>query len=274
MTKAGKTKEYQVHPLILGEAQVGSVLDIFWSLTKNVAPVKVPVLAFLIEGGSEPILVDTGMRSADRAMNIHKLGPHSIGEDNTLAAQLARFGYKPEDIKTVLITHLHYDHAGGCEDLPNARIIVQRSELAAAAAPVGPRGLEIGNRELFYDREDIAALVNPLWERVELIEGDVTPFPGIDCILYPNTHTPGSQCIYVNTPDGVVSIVGDIVRKVQLNVGQGIPPGLYYDLEQMLRAMRDIGQRSDLVLPTHDPMVLEEDPEKRLAALRPEKPWP
>ena len=45
-----------------------------------------------------------------------------------------------------------------CEQLPNATFVVQRSELAAAATPIGPKTLEIGSGELFYDRLDVAAL--------------------------------------------------------------------------------------------------------------------
>lgn len=268
------SKKYKVHPLLLGEAQVGCILDVFWSLTPDFSKVKVPVYAFLIEDGPDPIIVDAGMRSAERAVEIHKLGPHWMPETMSLESQLAKVGVKPEEIKTCILTHLHYDHAGGCEKLPNARIIVQRSELAAAATPIGPRHLEIGSRELFYDRKDVAALVDTLWDRVELIEGDVELFPGVDCIHYPNSHTPGSQCVYVDTMDGVVGLVGDMVRKVDLNVKKAVPPGLYYDLEQMQRAMRDIAIRGDIIYPAHDPMVMEEDKEKRIAALSPDKPWP
>ncbi len=268
------SKKYKVHPLLLGEAQVGCILDVFWSLTTDTSKVKVPVFAFLIEGGPDPIIIDAGMRSAERAVEIHKLGPHWMPETMSLETQLAKVGVKPEEITTCILTHLHYDHAGGCEKLPNARIIVQRSELAAAAAPMGPRNLEIGSRELFYDRKDVAALVDTLWDRVELVEGDVELFPGIDCIHYPDSHTPGSQCVYVDTTDGIVGLVGDMVRKVDLNVNKAVPPGLYYNLEQMQRAMRDIAIRGDIIYPAHDPMVMEEDKEQRIAALSPEKPWP
>jgi hypothetical protein len=51
---------------------------------------------------------------------------------------------------------------------------------------------------------------------------------------------------------GVAAIVGDIARKVDLNIEQAIPPGIYYDLEKMRRALTDIGRRADVVLPTHD----------------------
>jgi N-acyl homoserine lactone hydrolase len=155
-------------------------------------------------------------------------------------------------VKTLILTHLHYDHCGQCAKLPNARIVVQRSELMAAAAPMGPAALPIGGKSLFYDRADIAELVDPLWDRLELIEGDVELGPGLDCVLYADSHTPGHQCVYVATANGTAAIVGDIARKVDLNIEKAIPPGIYYDLEKMRRALADIGRRADIVLPTHD----------------------
>jgi N-acyl homoserine lactone hydrolase len=80
----------------------------------------------------------------------------------------------------------------------------------------------------------------------------VTLMPGLDCVLYADTHTPGHQCIYVQTEKGTAAIVGDIARKVDLNIEQAIPPGIYYDLEKMRRALADIGRRAAIVLPTHD----------------------
>jgi N-acyl homoserine lactone hydrolase len=169
-------------------------------------------------------------------------------------AQLRQFGLALEDIHTVVITHLHYDHAGGCELLPNARLLIQRTELMAAAAPIGSPELEMAN-DLFFDRKDVAALVDPLWPRVELLEGDVELVPGVRCVLYPDSHTPGSQCVYVDAEDGTVAIVGDMVRKVDLNVRKAIPPGLFYDLESMRRAIADIGRRSNRILAAHDPSI-------------------
>ena len=56
----------------------------------------------------------------------------------------------------------------------------------------------------------------------------------------------------MQTDKGTAAIVGDIARKVDLNIGQAIPPGIYYDLEKMRRALADIGRRADVVLSTHD----------------------
>ena len=70
-------------------------------------------------------------------------------------------------------------------------------------------------------------------------------------MLYADSHTPGHQCVYVATTNGTAAIVGDIARKVDLNIEKAIPPGIYYDLK-MRRALADIGRRADIVLPTHD----------------------
>jgi glyoxylase-like metal-dependent hydrolase (beta-lactamase superfamily II) len=244
---------YRIRPLLLGEAEVPNVLDVFWSLSTDRGRSSVPILGFLILGAEEgPIVVDCGMRDPKRAVDIHRLGPHTCVPEQTLSAQLALHGVQPADVKTVILTHLHYDHCGNCAQLPNARIIVQRRELMAAAAPMGPPALAIGGKSLFYDRADIAELIDPLWDRLELVEGDCDPVPGIDCVLYDDTHTPGHQCVFVKTGQGTAAIVGDIARKVDLNIRQAIPPGIYYDLEKMRRALADIARRADIILPTHD----------------------
>lgn len=244
---------YQIRPLLLGEAVVPNMLDVFWSLSLDQGRSSVPILGFLVLGADEgPIVVDCGMRDPKRAQEVHRLGPHTCAPDQTVPAQLALYGIKPAEVSTLLLTHLHYDHAGGCSWLPNARIVVQRTELMAAAAPMGPPSLEIGGKGLFYDRADIAELIDPLWDRLHLIEGDYEIAPGLHCVLYANSHSPGHQCIYVDTASGVAAIVGDIARKIDLNVDRLILPGLFYDLEATRRALADISKRADIVLATHD----------------------
>ena len=201
---------------------------------------------------------EVGFWTANYAERLRSIAVKYIGIRNqTIPAQLARHGYAPEDIKFVHLTHLHYDHAGGCNLLPNARFVLQRTELMAAAAPMGPEQLAIGGKGLFFDRADVADLVDPLWSRVDLMEGDYEPYPGIRCVLYANSHTPGHQCIYVETADGIVAIIGDIARKLDLNIEKEILPGIYYDLDSMRRALIDIKSRADAILPTHDWNVLE-----------------
>lgn len=245
---------WTIYPLLLGEADVSRTLDAFWSLSREKDVVTVPILAWLLisDGEARPILVDTGFSDAERAMSIQRLGPHRSRPEWTLEAQLALHGLTVADIETVILTHLHYDHAGGCVALPQARFVVQRSELQAAAAPIVSRQLDFGGGAVFYDRRDVALLVDTFWPRVDLLEGDAEVAPGVRCVLFANTHTPGSQAVYVQTAGGTAVILGDIARNVELNINQGIPPGLYYDLEATRRAMARIRADADFPLPTHD----------------------
>ncbi|WP_201318638.1 N-acyl homoserine lactonase family protein [Paenibacillus sp. EPM92] len=248
------TPDWKIYPLLVGEADVPQVLDAFWSLSREKSLISVPIAAWLLVPlhGGEPILVDTGFRDAERCVQLQGLGPHRSKPEWTLQAQLSKYGFGLEDIQTVILTHLHYDHAGGCGLLPRAKFIIQRTELQAAAAPLVSPELEFGGGALFYDRKDIAELIDPLWSRVRLIEGDEEIAPGVKCVLFANTHTPGSQAVYVQTSTGNAVILGDIARKVEQNVNKAIPPGLYYDLEATYRAMKKIKRDADFILPSHD----------------------
>ena len=116
-------KSLKVFPINTGEADVKKMLDIFWSLSMEAGIVTVPILTFLIKGAEVPILVDTGFREPERAMNVMKLGPHRAKPEWDLIRQLKAHGVEPEEVKYVILTHLHYDHCGKCDLFPNAQII-------------------------------------------------------------------------------------------------------------------------------------------------------
>jgi len=242
----------QIIPINTGEADVKKTLDIFWSLSAETGVVTVPLLAFLIKGAEVPILVDSGLRDPGRAMNVMKLGPHRTKPEWDLAQQLRKQGVEPEEIKYLIMTHLHYEHCGKCEIFPNAKIIIQRKELQEAAAPLAPENLETGGKALFYDRPDIALIVGTLWSRVTLIDGDEEIVEGVKCVLFQNSHTPGSQAVYVDTPGGMSILLGDIARNVNLNIEKQIPPGLYYDLRSMQITLARLRREGKFFYPTHD----------------------
>jgi N-acyl homoserine lactone hydrolase len=246
----------EIIPLNTGEADVKKTLDIFWSLSPETGLVTVPLLAFLIKGAEVPILVDSGLRDPERAMSVMKLGPHRTKPEWDLAQQLRKQGVQPEEIKYLILTHLHYEHCGKCEIFPNAKIIIQRSELQEAAAPLAPEALETGGRALFYDRPDVARIVGELWKRVGLIDGDEEIVPGVKCVLFKNSHTPGSQAVYVDTPGGTSILLGDIARNIVLNIEKQIPPGLYYDLRSMQATLARLRKDGTFFYPTHDYDVL------------------
>ena len=77
---------------------------------------RVPVYGFLILGGAYPIVVDTGYR--DNAI-METLGMRGLQfHENMIERQLANHGVKPSDVRYVLHTHLHIDHAGKDDHFP------------------------------------------------------------------------------------------------------------------------------------------------------------
>src|SRR5690606_10567734 len=97
--------------------------------------VDAPCLGYLILGGARPILVDSGpCASPEWGTNYHN--PFSRTPEQDLRSALRAHEVEPTDIRTVILTHLHWDHCYGNKYLPNARFVVQRKELAYAMTPL------------------------------------------------------------------------------------------------------------------------------------------
>jgi glyoxylase-like metal-dependent hydrolase (beta-lactamase superfamily II) len=153
----------------------------------------------LRDAAGRTVLVDTGIGPQD--------GPAASWAPvpGTLAAELARVGTAPEEVDTVVITHLHSDHAGGAVAdgapvFPNAEHVLQRAEIDAAS-------------ETLLD-----GVVRPLGERVRVVDGDADLSRGVR-VLHTPGHTPGHQIVRV----GGLTLTGDLVlHPVQL-ADPGVP---------------------------------------------------
>lgn len=244
------TSTLSIHPLLLGEVEVDHSF-VGWA-TDPGRKVWIPTTAYLLLGADRPILVDASFREAAEFTAASGVPARRTG-DQDLEAQLARHGLEPGDVGYVVHTHLHHDHAGLDARLPEATILVQRRELQYAAAPLFPVA--------FFDRTDIAALIGPLWPRVELLDGDQQPFAGVQ-LVHTGGHTPGHQMIYVDTPKERAIITGDAAYVADLNVTAQLPSGYWVDLPDAMAALRRIAADSQgLVLPMHDRSVYEDYPE-------------
>lgn len=94
-------------------------------------------LDLLVETDQGLVLVDTGLGTDDYTkvsgiLNLFKvitrmpLDPHQAA-----IRQLVQLGYKPEDVRNIVLTHMHFDHCGGLPDFPWAKVHVYRREFAA-----------------------------------------------------------------------------------------------------------------------------------------------
>jgi len=168
---------------------------------------RVPTLGFLILGGPWPVLVDTGYRS--NAI-METLGMRGLQfHENLIENQLARHGLKLGDIRYVLHTHLHIDHAGKDDLFPmNTTVVVNRRELEYSVS---------GLMHPQYPAPDIKHLIDRLHTKNALrlldleLSGPIEIFPGLYCEAA-GAHTEGSMNVHVHTADGVATICGDVIH--------------------------------------------------------------
>jgi glyoxylase-like metal-dependent hydrolase (beta-lactamase superfamily II) len=105
-------------------------------------PSKLVCHCLLIEGSDGLILVDTGLGIQDMANPGERLGKlpsslYRIEQDfsRTAVRQIKSLGFRPEDVRDIVMTHLDCDHAGGISDFPWARVHVQDVEQIVATHP-------------------------------------------------------------------------------------------------------------------------------------------
>ena len=207
---------------------------------------QIPCIAYLLTRLEDGVqyLVDSGPSpDSERDSRLH--GSISRSSEQQLENALQRNGSSLEKIHTVILTHLHWDHALGVLELPHARVIVQRTELQYAAAP-GPQ------ERASYEHNDIST--PPYFFRyhhqIEVVDGDMELEEGIRLISLPG-HSPGSQGVVVTTPQGDWCITGDLVDSYH-NFEEQLPSGVYGRLNEFYESMQKVRGLKARLLPSHD----------------------
>lgn len=163
----------------------------------------VPYLGFYLTNGKRHILCDTGINEKYIIDGKAWLGSPAAGGSDWVLGALKGIGLSPDDIDTVIYTHLHNDHAGNCELFPNAVHVFQEAEWKEYIDPL-PSMVARGD----YDQSLIEVFRNLKTQR---LVGDTRYLEGLEVILTPG-HTLGSQCLLVQTKDGIYNIAGDTVN--------------------------------------------------------------
>lgn len=210
-----------------------------------------PVPAYVIETDEERILVDTGLHPAaaeDAARHYdgaENLAMFRLEQERSVAEQVDL-----ASVTKVVMTHLHFDHAGALALLPpSVPVFVQRREWEAGRD-------EAAIAKNFYLPADYAGIE----DRVTLVDGDhdLLGDGSVELLLTPG-HTPGHQSVRVGER---LVIGGDVSHYASGLDDHRFPMFAHSHAEQAesaerLRAMRDAGAR---VQPGHDPELLEPGP--------------
>jgi glyoxylase-like metal-dependent hydrolase (beta-lactamase superfamily II) len=200
-------------------------------------------------------LIDTGMSEATARRRGEQ--HYRVPADAIRLLDLA-----PEKIEDIILTHLHYDHAGTLERYPNARFHVQDSEMAYATGRcMCSRLLRRG-----YEVDDVLHLVKCVFaERVAFADETTEVTSGLS-LHRVGGHTGGSQIVRVWTRRGWVVLASDSAHLL-MNAQQGAPFPSVYRVDEMMegyRVMLRLAEGSwDRVIPGHDPLVMKMYPAPR-----------
>ncbi len=158
----------------------------------------------------------------------------------------------------MVLTHLHYDHAGTLGDLPKANFHLQEQELRWVTSSE----LFETNASSSFEVGDVVNVVEGLYaERVRLHDGDWQLAPGISVHLI-GGHTPGIQVLRVNTARGYLVLASDTTHYYE-NIETGSPFAITYDATQVkegFRRLHELAESAEHIIPGHDPLVLERYP--------------
>ncbi|MCC8190746.1 MAG: N-acyl homoserine lactonase family protein [Planctomycetes bacterium] len=210
-----------------------------------------PVVFWLVQGGGRNILVDSGACDPATATKNHHKAIQT--PDMEPLALLAGKGVGPDDIDTIVLTHLHWDHCFNLELFPKADIYVQEREVAYAANP-------LPDHHVFYEGTDTG--LRAPWldhqHRFTLKNGDYSIGDGLDVHFLPG-HTPGMQGLTVTTADGVYLVASDNVPSMLNWNGIGkqrhIPSALHNNLHDYHDSFAKMEAICDYVIPSHDPAI-------------------
>jgi N-acyl homoserine lactone hydrolase len=221
-----------------------------------------PIFAFVIEHPEGLIVVDTGETARVPQPGYfpgwHPYYRYGVREwvqpEEEIGPQMRAMGLDPNDVRWVLLTHLHTDHAGGLAHFPKAEHLVGRGEYANAVGAMGLLRGFLPNRW-------------PRWFDPTLVDMQpqpVAPFPG----SYPITqagdvrfvptpgHTAGHLSVLVTTPEMNYFLAGDASYTQALMLAEqvdGVAPDRRAARQTLERVHAFCRAAPTVYLPSHDP---------------------
>jgi N-acyl homoserine lactone hydrolase len=228
-----------------------------------------PIYAWAVETSEGVVLVDTGetARTGDpgyfpRWHPYFRLAVRlDVRPEQEVGPQLLKLGIRPDDVTTVILTHLHTDHAGGLHHFPKSKILVSDAELTLARGFSGQLRGYLPNRwppwfaptSIVFEPKAIGP-----FDRSQHVTADgtvvIVPTPG---------HTAGHISVIVAVGELNYFLAGDATYTQQSLVEEqvdGVSPNEAVSLQTIRRIVRYARSQPVIYLPTHDT-----ESEKRLA---------
>jgi len=185
--------KYRIYPVLAGHFTVTFNMENFPSFPGiNNIP---SYLFLLVDENGDAIVVDTGF-DIDNIPGIDSHGTCNI--NGQIPDLIRQAGIKPEDIKKIILTHMHWDHTCGIHFFPEAEIYVQAGEIDCLFT--------------LMDNEEISFNPGHWFKRLDsftLLNGDTSILPGVE-VIRTGGHTPGHQAVKIQCENRSVMLIGDL----------------------------------------------------------------
>lgn len=161
-----------------------------------------------------------------------------------LQKSLQDLGVEPEEIDTIFLSHLHYDHLNNVAYFPNAKVICGEREWKYATE----------TKDEWTPLESILYLKNE--RKMQFVNDLEEIYPGMRALFVPG-HTPGQMALAIDTPEGTLVLAGDSVKnrsELELEFSDQ-----YVDREASVNSIKRIKNMAYKVLPGHDGYLLVKD---------------
>lgn len=217
--------------------------------------VRIPLPAFLIEHEQGLVLFDTSMDPAVNDDPEAYLGVEGAAAvriettpENRIDNQLAKLGFRCEDISHVILSHTHFDHAGGLYLFPQAKFLRGPGEFEWAANPDPDYSF------VFRYEKDLGPTMGFDWTEMNTPMLDYFGDGSIRVYHTPG-HTPGELSIRVKLPSRTITLTGDTVH-LRAAYDAIVPDPHDWDLDaatESVRKLHEFEAEGDEIWIAHEP---------------------
>lgn len=242
--------QYEIHMIRYGRSDRNRPEN-FYLGDPHDTPMPIEYFYWVIRNAARSFVVDTGF-------NAETAGRRGRELLRPVPEGLQVLGMTPDAVSDVILTHMHYDHAGNNDLFRGARFHLQEQEMSFVTGKCMCHDLL---RHPFEEEDVVTMVRNVFAGRVEFHDGASEIAPGIS-VHRTGGHSKGLQCVRVSTARGPVVLASDAAHYYE-HIEQNRAFAVFENLTDVLegyRLLKKLAPSMQHIVPGHDPAVFERYP--------------